>query len=393
MLKYWIGTGTDSFHDDTKWSSASGGANDTTHASTGDTAIFDGNSGSCVINANVTVSKVQMESGYANTLTQSNTYTIACSSTFAFECDGGTFAGGDSLIDLEGDLRIDGGTFTATSGDIRIKTSNGQDFEYLSGTFNHNNGTVIMDGSNHFNTTNDSSNAFYNLVTESSATASWGGTCYIDGTLTLNTNGVGQVKSGNKHCRGDITGDGLPTNSTSETDRIIIDGAGNQAVDCDKLVNLEINKPSGNLDFNDDLTIQGGWFFVTMGTGTMDWNGYRCTSTGSSTHNTWNGGFFDKLTFNRGSTVAIGINTDFDVKQELVIEQLADINTGTINVQGDIIANDTNWDGSGSLNINGTGTQNYSGTGVMNFAMVTFNHTGTLNLNDNWNCNEPGADA
>jgi len=67
---------------------------------------------------NVSVDALQVNSGYTNTLTQSSGKTVTVGSG-GFSQAAGTFAGGDSAIDINGAFALSGGTFTSTSGTRR----------------------------------------------------------------------------------------------------------------------------------------------------------------------------------------------------------------------------------------------------------------------------------
>ena len=68
-----------------------------------------------------------------------------------------TFNGGSYAIDINGNLTISGGTFTASSGIMTVRGN-----IVKTGTFNHNNGTVVLDGTSQSLLANDIS--FYNLT-------------------------------------------------------------------------------------------------------------------------------------------------------------------------------------------------------------------------------------
>jgi hypothetical protein len=76
--RYWIGSGAGYFGDDTRWSSTSGGANDTAAPSgSNQTAIFDGNGlGDCLVRADPNLAGMQMlatpGSGYTGTVREAS---------------------------------------------------------------------------------------------------------------------------------------------------------------------------------------------------------------------------------------------------------------------------------------------------------------------------------
>jgi hypothetical protein len=135
----WDGGGADN-----NWTTAANWTSDTTPGS-GDTAIFDGTSTkAATIDLNVTVDALQINSGYTNTITQGTGNTLTVGSG-GFSQAAGTFAGGNSTLDINGDFALSGGTFTSTSGNLTLA---GNLTVTNSPTFNTNSGTVIFDGAN-----------------------------------------------------------------------------------------------------------------------------------------------------------------------------------------------------------------------------------------------------
>src|SRR3989338_1780008 len=71
-IKYWIGPNGGSFADNANWSLSSGGANDTTAPGSGDVATFtSADTDSVAIDSSISVSGINIVSGYTGTLTQS----------------------------------------------------------------------------------------------------------------------------------------------------------------------------------------------------------------------------------------------------------------------------------------------------------------------------------
>lgn len=113
----------------------------------GDIAYFDGACTNCnvVVDTNVDVLGIAINSSYAGTITQAsgNTFTVGLGDWFQA---GGIFTGGDANIFINGDYYQSGGVFTATSATTEIgrsvSSSNTQGMIKTGGSFNHNNGAL-----------------------------------------------------------------------------------------------------------------------------------------------------------------------------------------------------------------------------------------------------------
>jgi hypothetical protein len=147
-VRYWVGTlngGDGTWDDPLCWASASGGATGPGVPDLVQTAVFDGGRlEDATIDTDVVVGGIDITSAYTvgYTITQNTGVTITAGVP-GFSQDGGTFAGGNSLIDVAGDFRLTGGVFTSTS-DILSVAGN---FTHGGGTFNHGNGTLALTAS------------------------------------------------------------------------------------------------------------------------------------------------------------------------------------------------------------------------------------------------------
>lgn len=143
----WTGLGMDAtcggaVGDGNKWSCGSNWSTLSVPAAA-DTAIFDSTSTkAATIDSNISITAININTGYSGTITQNSGVTITLSSTSAsaaFSQAAGTFVGGDSSISLStGGFTLSGGSFTSTTGTFSI----GRNFSLSSGTFIHNSGTV-----------------------------------------------------------------------------------------------------------------------------------------------------------------------------------------------------------------------------------------------------------
>ena len=125
-----------------------------------DTATFDdycsvyGSGCDATIDVNIDIDSILMKSDYTGTITQSGANTINLGSNnrnspHGVEMDAGTFVGGSGNITMDV-LQLTAGTFTATSGELRIgynaQYGYTEDSWVRAGvTWAHNNGTVIFD--------------------------------------------------------------------------------------------------------------------------------------------------------------------------------------------------------------------------------------------------------
>src|SRR6184192_2741647 len=136
--KTWDGGGSTN-----NWSEAANWSGDTVPG-TADTVVFDGTSTkNATIDTNISVTGIQINTGYTGTITQSGSSTVTIDVAGFFQSSG-TFTGGSGAIDINGNFALSGGTFAASSG----TTFFGGQFasDQPGGTFNHNGGTVVFDG-------------------------------------------------------------------------------------------------------------------------------------------------------------------------------------------------------------------------------------------------------
>jgi hypothetical protein len=89
--------------------------------------------------------------------------TVSC----CFSQAGGTFTGGAGTLTIGNAFDLSGGVFTAPSGNSMTVAGN---WTYSGGTFSHNSGTVIFNGSGTQNLALDAATTFYNLTVNSGVT-------------------------------------------------------------------------------------------------------------------------------------------------------------------------------------------------------------------------------
>ncbi len=169
----WTGSG-----DDTDWNTC---ANWTPACpDSGDIATFNGTSSKDVtITTNPNVAGIDIQAGYGGVINQ-NGISITVGSN-GFSQNSGTFAGNTAQININGDLIINSGSFTATSATTFIRGN----FTKTGGLFFHNNGTVEFNG---INQRISGDNDFYNITkiaTLDTLTFSAGRTQSFTGLATL----------------------------------------------------------------------------------------------------------------------------------------------------------------------------------------------------------------
>lgn len=384
--RYFRNAGT-SWNDTNNWSASSGGAGGASIPTTADKAIFDVNSGNCNIDVNAICNKLEMLSTYTNTITQNAGFTLSCtSSSFAIQCDGGAFVGGNSLIDCDGPVRINGGSFTSTSGILDIQARNNNDFQLISGVFIHNSGEILISGSNHHQITTDASNPLYKLTINTCPTCIHSGTYYIVNDLNFI---LCQNINATIFARGNVLGAGYAGGNGVLT----IDGTGVQNYSLIGVSSLTINKSSGTLEIQNNIEVGGtNWTYTA---GTINWNGYGITFVGVPTHVTISGGTFNDVIVNKGATntVSMGGST-IVVNGNLTLTALSNLNSGTIQLYGNLVSNDTVMTGSATIEIKGSANQTYTGaaSAVVGANIIVNKTGGSFTLNSDFTQDGTGND-
>lgn len=382
--RFFLNIGT-SWNATANWSTTSGGAGGASIPTTSDVAIFDVNSGNCNIDVNAVCSKLELRSTYINTVTQNSTFTISISGSWSIQCDGGAFVGGDSLIDCEGDVIINGGAFTSTSGTLDIKATNGSDFLLSSGSFTHNNGLVKITGSNHHSVTNNVGNPFYNFEDDTCPTCTLSGTLFISNDFIVTSNGVINALmtvEGNASGSGTVSGSG----------KIILTGTNVQQYSIVNIPTLEINKAGGSVDFQIDIFIGKDWTWIA---GTLNWSTYKCTFNNAGTHAVINGGTFNNVVIAKGTTSGVSLaSSNIIIEGDLSLLVAGSIVSGTIDLKGNLYSEESTW-GSGTwatITFNGTANQTFSGVGSVPCDVIIDKVTGDFDLLADMLIDEAGND-
>ena len=179
------------------WSEAANWSGDVVPGAS-DVAIFDGTSTKNATmdaagpqGANINVQAIKIATGYSGTITQAPGVTLKLTSLSSLSCgttlfisfcqEAGTFNGGNSTLDVDGTFKLVGGVFNAPSG----TTFFGSDFMHTDGgTFNHNGGTAVFDGTSGTMSVNPP-DTFNNLSLNRVSNTFVEGKIIVTGTLTL----------------------------------------------------------------------------------------------------------------------------------------------------------------------------------------------------------------
>ncbi|MEI9478576.1 MAG: hypothetical protein WCO26_18685, partial [Deltaproteobacteria bacterium] len=133
--RYWVASSASNWNSTSNWSTISAGSGGSSVPGSSDDVYFDSaRVGNCGIDVTVNVNSISI-SGYTGTITQQTGITITITTNFSQSS--GTFAGGDSAIDINGNFSLSGGTFTSTTWVLSVA---GNWTHPSAGTFSHNSG-------------------------------------------------------------------------------------------------------------------------------------------------------------------------------------------------------------------------------------------------------------
>lgn len=390
--RFWVATAPvgGNWSNTANWSNASGGAGGFSVPVAGDAVIFDGGGlGNCTIDMAVSVGTITVNAAYTGIISQ-GANAISTSGAAAF--GGGTFTGGSANITFSGAFTLSGtAVFTSTSTTLEFQSN----CAFTAGTFNHNNGSVRY---NRNNTQTISGNAenFYNLelVGNGFTINITAGALTVSNTLTISGSSTLTINTGTINANGDInitntaTGGGgnglININGTLNQNFTGGAGAGQGA-----LPQLTINKGSGTLNLSNFPSVANAFTYTagTINPGTSNFCFTRATTgaytiSGSVTLNS--------ISFiaNANLTATIVAGTTITANGSMTISGTANVtlNTGTINLLGDLILTNTGTAGGGSatINISGSSNQNIDGTAIAGnqslLPIISFNSSSTIAL-------------
>ena len=247
--RFWVSSAASNWNNTANWSATSGGVGGVAVPVAADVVTFDGNGlGNCSINVNVSITSISV-SGYTGTISQgANTIGVSTTATFS----SGTFTGGSANMTITGVFTLSGAAFTSTTAVLEFDNN----AVFSSGSFLHNNGTVLFNTNIAGETISGTSPTFYVLDfagNNKSYTISSLPNITVANNLIISGAGFINLLSGNI----DVSGDINVTNSAAGcggTTLITILGSGTQnfngntVAGTGALPQLTINKPSGTLN-------------------------------------------------------------------------------------------------------------------------------------------------
>jgi Secretion system C-terminal sorting domain len=390
--RFWVAVGPSNWNNTANWSNVSGGAGGFSVPGLADAVTFDNTrNGNCTIDVPVNVLSINVN-GYAGIITQgTNSFSTVNNASFS----SGTFSGGSANITIGGNFTLAGTAFSSTSAILEFDGN----AAFTSLTFTHNNGTARFKATGGTTVISGTSPAFYQLEFSGqgfSYNITSAGNITVSNSLNLTGALFFNLNTGNI----DVSGDINVTNTAAGcggTGQVNIIGGGVQnfngstVAGAGGLPKLTINKASGTLNLTNFPTSSNAFTYsagtINAGTSTYcftDGNTSPYTISGSPTFNNIE---FLSIT-NQTFTVANTLTTSGD----LLIAGTArvTINTGNINVNGNIVLTNTSATGGGSaaINIIGTGNEVMDGTALaISQSLLPFinvNKTsGTLTLEGN----------
>jgi hypothetical protein len=373
--RYWVGILPGNWSSTLNWSASSGGLGGVAVPAAGDNVFFDGGGGAdignCTIDVPVSITSITVSVGYTGSISQgANTISIVNAASFA----GGTFAGGSANITIAGVFTLSGTSFTSTSAVLELDNNTA----FTSGTFTHNNGTVLYNGSAS-QTISGTSPVFYTLQFAGNGNTysiTSAGDITVLNALNLTGTQSFTLNTGIIDVHGDINSSNSNTGCGGST-QININGAGVQnfngnatTAGVGALPLLSINKATGTLNLSGFPSVANNFTYTagTISAGTSTF----CFTRGSVNNYTING----SLTLNNISfvltnlvTATIAAGTTLTAAGNLTITGAGNaiLNTGNINVNGNILLTNTATGGGGTATINivGTGAQTMDGTAII----------------------------
>jgi hypothetical protein len=416
--RYWVGTGANlNWNATANWSASSGGASGSSVPVSTDSVYFDGSGlGQCSINATVNIKRLDMSSGYTDTIKQnSQAITIG---TGGILVNGGTFWGGTSTIIVSSKFYINGGYFLSTTNTLTINSGT---IDLVSGTFNHNNGNVkvynVLTATGNFN--------FYDFELHGLVSASCALTLNSPNVLTVlntfKTTGVSIIAiigTGRIDAKGDIRLENTNSVGSVLTNTIKICGTVNQTIYGaavalrSRLCNLIVDKASDTLFFKDYITCSANFTYTQ---GVLDVSTYSNTLVVTSGNNGATNAFSGKFALKNlevignytGTTLNLGATDSVTVSGDLTTSGtvFSRINSGAVFAKGDLYIGNTSAAGGGSarIYISGTGRQVFTGSAlngqgplcsmVIDKTSDTLILKNTINVAGNWQYTQGIIDA
>ncbi|HCL83920.1 MAG TPA: hypothetical protein DIC22_08090 [Chitinophagaceae bacterium] len=448
--RYWVSAVASNWGNPANWSAVSGGPGGATVPGAADAVFFNnGGLGNCTIDGSGTILSISIAAGYTGTLFQgANNISIVNNAGFA----GGRFTAGSGNITIGGNITFSGGLFTGGSGNITVGgtgsftggifsggagnitfagnfTLNGTAFTSSSGvlefdrssaftsaTFSNNNGTVRYNPTG--NATISGISPTFNILEFKGNGYSFNmtSTGIIRVTKSLNLTGTSfyNLNTGTINVQGDISVTNTAAGCAGSA-LININGAGIQnftgssGAGLGALPRITINKASGSLNlFNFPSSSNTfNYIFGTVNAGSSTY----CFTNGSASPYTISGSLgLNNIEFiaNTNQTFTISAATTLTANGDLTMagNKRIILNTGKINVNGNIFLTNTSTAGTGTATIYivGAGNQAMDGTTIAisqnRLPNVTINKTGgtltmkgNISVSRNWTYTSGTVDA
>jgi len=315
----------------------------------------------------------------AGTINQNN-YTITAGRYI--NVTGGVFNGSASNITALRFIQTDG-IFTSTSGTLQVGVagSGNYSFDITGGIFNHNNGSVLVSGSNHSGWRTLETSPLWNFEAIQCPTCSNVGTIYVDNLCKITNTASGGLVV----LKGDYQ-------SVAGSPSLTLTGGNNQTITATATVgSVTINKSGGNVEINRDIAWNGAWNYIA---GNINWNNYtaKCV-TNFNGSNEWSNAQFYNLEIAVLSGVGIAtLGVAPIVTNNLNMNCAAGAGTvPSVFVRGNVSFTTSN--GAMSvLTLDGTGTQNISGVGTCNAILNINKASGSAELSANLTIAGAGRD-
>ncbi len=368
--RFWVAAAPSNWNNIANWSNVSGGAGGFSVPGAADAVTFNNaRNANCTIDVPVNVLSITVN-GYTGTISQgANSFSTVNNASFS----SGIFTGGSANITIGGNFTLAGTAFTSTSAILEFDGN----ATFTSATFIHNNGTTRFNATGGATTISGTSPAFYTLefvgegfsyIISSAGNITVANSLNLTGTLFYNLN-TGTI---------DVNGDINVTNTAAGcggTGLVEIIGTGVQnftgapVAGEGALPQLTINKGSGTLILINFPTSSNAFTYtagaISAGTSTF------CFTNGSANPYTISG----SLNLNNIEFLSIA-NQQFTIPVTTTLTATGDftiagnsrvtLNTGNINVDGNIFLTNTSAIGGGNATINivGAGNETMDGSAI-----------------------------
>lgn len=363
--RYWVANVASNWNNAANWSNVSGGAGGFSVPGVADDVNFDNSgTGSCTIDAVVNVKSLNIDAGYNGNIIQG---TSSLTTVNAALFTGGTFTGGTGNITIGGNFTLSGCAFTSTSGVLELRNITAA---FTSATFTHNNGTVKLNSITG-QTISGVSPVFYSLEVVGAGntyTISSTGNITVLNSLNLTGTQLYTLNTGIIDVKGDINSSNTNT-GCGGSGLININGTGVQnfngsnTAGTGALPQLTINKASGALNLDNFPSVANNFTYIagTINAGSSTF----CFTRGSvSNYNITGTITLNNMAFIVSNTVTatIAAATTLNATGDFTLGGTGNaiINTGIINVNGNIFLTNTGSGGGGSATINIEGANNAS---------------------------------